>query len=163
MSGIKEWFMQFVQDFIAIFLVPGMEPQWEQVVKLCAMGMILVLMLGLISLVLRFMTNIVRPLIEVLGQRPDYLLFAVIAALLLLFTSPVNFLSACAALLIFVSIFVGLKLYQLQYAPHTLEQGPIWTMGGPRTDDPNAQPGAAEEGDGSADPDRDLEAREGAA
>jgi len=124
-----DFFLGFVQDFLDIFLVAGVGTEWEQVVKIFAMGMILILMLGILSILLRFMTSIIGPAIEALGERPDYLLFAVLAALLVFFTTPVSFTAATIALLIFVSIFVGLRIYQMQYFPDTLDKGPIWAMG----------------------------------
>ena len=54
---------------------------------------------------------------------------AILAALLVFFTTPVSFTAATIALLIFVSIFVGLRIYQMQYFPGTLDKGPIWAMG----------------------------------
>ena len=64
-----DFFLEFTKDFLAIFLVEGVGTEWEQVVKIFAMGMILILMLGVLSILLRFMTSIINPAIDALGER----------------------------------------------------------------------------------------------
>lgn len=106
-----DFILAFINDLLKVFTVEGLSPEYQQMVRIFSMGLLLILVLALANITAKFIVGVIRPMLESLGRRSEYMLYVVFACLLLFFTSRVNFWAGCAALLVFIGVDIASKYY----------------------------------------------------
>jgi len=106
-----DFLINFVNDLLAVLMVEGISAEFQQVVKVFTMGLLLMLFLGLVSFLIKFIGSVLRPVAEGLGQKPEYVMYVIFAVLILFFTTKVTFPAAVLVLFLFVLADFGAKYY----------------------------------------------------
>jgi hypothetical protein len=101
---LKDLVITFLNDLLGVFLVDGLSLEWQQLVKVS----IIVLVFAFLFLVLwflgRLLNHVIKPLVESLSTKPEYIMVALLSMLLLFFTSEIAFGQGFIAMFAFFTL-----------------------------------------------------------
>jgi hypothetical protein len=106
-ANLKEFLdimVDFANKFFSVFLVEGSSLQFQQIVKIVVLVILLVFVCLIILFLYKIIDQSLRPLITSVSQKSEYVLYLLLAILLLFFTSAVSFKTAATALGCFIAI-----------------------------------------------------------
>jgi len=113
-ANLKEFLsilIDFLNKFFSVFLVEGSSLQFQQIVKISALVILLAFICLIILFIYRIIDQSLKPLIASVSQKSEYVLYLLLATLLLFFTSAVSFKTAATALGCFIGIHFVYNYY----------------------------------------------------
>ena len=113
-ANLKEFLnilIDFLNKLFSVFLVEGSSLQFQQIVKISVLVILLVFICLIILFLYKIIDQSLKPLITSVSQKSEYVLYLLLAMLLLFFTSAVSFKMAATALGCFIGIHFVYNYY----------------------------------------------------
>lgn len=104
---VKDLVISFLNDLLGVFLVEGLSVEWQQLVKVSIIVLVFAFLFLILWFLGRLLNDVIRPMVESLSGKPEYVMVALLSILLLIFTADLKFGQAFMAMLIFFIIPYG--------------------------------------------------------
>ena len=104
LTRLKDLVISFMNDLLGVFLVEGLSLEWQQAVKLSIIVLVFAFLFLILWFLGRLLNHVIKPIVESLSQKPEYVMVALLSILLLLFSKEVNFAQSFVAMLLFFTL-----------------------------------------------------------
>ena len=104
---LKDLVISFLNDLLGVFLVEGLSLEWQQLVKVSIIVLVFAFLFLILWFLGRLLNHVIRPLVESLSGKPEYLMVALLSVLLLVFSDKLTFGQGFVAMLMFFGLPYG--------------------------------------------------------
>jgi len=101
---LKDLVISFLNDLLGVFLVDGLSLEWQQLVKVSIIILVFAFLFLILWFLGRLLNHVIKPLVESLSQKPEYVMVALLSILLLVFTTNLTFGQSFIAMLLFFTL-----------------------------------------------------------